>query len=207
MITAREEMRVIMAKTKVSRALKRAVPRSADVVFCIGDQVLVFREEPEGFSGPFTDEHVDGKTVSVIDGTLIKPFSRAQVKHYRRVEIQEKGATELVSNVGRNVSKDFQMTHITEIIPSTDNRARDPRMREAKKREIKGLLARGTFKIVLKSEISHGANKLGGRYVCGEQISVYDYWSNPTTCTIVPLSQHPTLIGIQSNNHLPSNET
>jgi hypothetical protein len=42
MFSARREMRDIMAKLKVSRALRRVVPPAADIVFAPGDLVLVF---------------------------------------------------------------------------------------------------------------------------------------------------------------------
>jgi hypothetical protein len=49
MISARKEMREIVAKLKISRSLRRAVPPAADNVFSPGDLVLVFQENPEGF--------------------------------------------------------------------------------------------------------------------------------------------------------------
>jgi len=165
LLAAREEMRVIMAKSKVARALKRAVPPSADEVYAVGDQVLVFREEPEGFVGPFMIEQLDCKTVYIRDGNSLRPFSRAQIKHFKQAEDQQAEATETIRQVGSSVAQDFQITHITEIISSSDQRASDPRMKEAKRKEMKGLLDRGTFKIVLRSEIPDEANRLGGRYV------------------------------------------
>jgi hypothetical protein len=64
MISARREMRDIMAQLKVSRALRREVP-PADTLFAPGDLVLVFREDPEGFYGPFTVQNIVSKTVFV----------------------------------------------------------------------------------------------------------------------------------------------
>jgi hypothetical protein len=65
MLTARHEMGNIMAKLRVTRALRRSVPPAADIMFVPGDQVLVFREDPEGFTGPFTLDNVIAKTVYV----------------------------------------------------------------------------------------------------------------------------------------------
>jgi Reverse transcriptase (RNA-dependent DNA polymerase) len=165
MIGAREEMRKLMAKAKVARALKRAVPPAADQFYAVGDRVLVFREEPEGFTGPFRIEHVDHKTIYIRDGNQTKAFSRAQVKPYREITHHREAATEVVAKIGSAVAQDFQTTYVTEVLSPNDQRSNDPKMNQAKKREIKGLLERGTFRIILKSEIPQGANVLGGRYV------------------------------------------
>jgi hypothetical protein len=50
MLAARHEMRNILAKLRVTRALRRSVPPAADILFVPGDQVLVFREDPEAFT-------------------------------------------------------------------------------------------------------------------------------------------------------------
>jgi hypothetical protein len=51
------------------------------------------------------------------------------------------------------------------VIQYGDPRARDPRTVEAKRKEIRGLLAQETFKIVSKRKVPQGANVLKGRYV------------------------------------------
>jgi hypothetical protein len=55
--------------------------------------------------------------------------------------------------------------YITEVTQHDDVRANDPKMTEAKRKEIRGLLERGIFKIIMCSKIPAGANILGGRYV------------------------------------------
>jgi hypothetical protein len=55
--------------------------------------------------------------------------------------------------------------HITELIAPRDPRANDLRMQAAKRNEFRGLLDRGTFKVIHRRDIPEGANKLGGRYV------------------------------------------
>jgi hypothetical protein len=169
MIGAREEMRKLMAKAKVARALKRAVPPGADQFYAVGDRVLVFREEPEGFTGPFRIEHVDHKTIYIRDGNQTKAFSRAQVKPYREITHHREAATEVVAKIGSAVAQDFQTTYVTEVLSPNDQRSNDPKMNQAKKREIKGLLERGTFRIILKSEIPQGANVLGGALCARDQ--------------------------------------
>jgi hypothetical protein len=53
MLTACDEMRTVMAKMKVNRALRKSVPPSADTLYFPGEHVLVFRENTKGFEGPF----------------------------------------------------------------------------------------------------------------------------------------------------------
>ena len=54
---------------------------------------------------------------------------------------------------------------LTEILDRTDPRANSAKMTEAKKKEIKNLLDRGTFKVILKEDIPHDGNILPGRFV------------------------------------------
>jgi Reverse transcriptase (RNA-dependent DNA polymerase) len=175
MLTACEEMRTILAKSKVNRALRRAVTPAADSIYTSGDEVLVFRENPAGFTGPFKVASVLDKTVYIQypDGT-IRPFSCAQLKHYRSAATSTAEGTRFLKHVTENISKNSYSTNITEIIDKKDPRTHDPRMEAAKRKEIQGLLKRGTFKVILKSEIPDGANVLGGRYV----LSIKDTGTN-----------------------------
>ena len=54
---------------------------------------------------------------------------------------------------------------MTEIIEPADSRSRSPEMIAAIKKEVKGLLARGTFKVILKEKIPKDANVFGTRFV------------------------------------------
>jgi Reverse transcriptase (RNA-dependent DNA polymerase) len=63
--------------------------------------------------------------------------------------------------------------HITEIIGPNDPRAVCPEMQREKLAEMKGLLAKGVFEIVVREEIPPGSNTLGGRYVLA--------WKDPGT--------------------------
>lgn len=53
----------------------------------------------------------------------------------------------------------------TEIIDENDERATSPEMNEAKNKESNALLERGTFKVILKEEITPDGNVLPGRFV------------------------------------------
>jgi hypothetical protein len=52
---------------------------------------------------------------------------------------------------------------IAEIIKQGDPRAM--KFEEAKRKEIQGLIDRGTWKVVLKEDVADNANVLGGRFV------------------------------------------
>jgi hypothetical protein len=95
-----EEMRSIMAKSKISRALRRAVPPATDIIYIPGEEVLVLRERPPCFVESCKIASIFGKTVNIHfpDGT-IKPFSRSQVKHYHRQLEPESPASEIISHV------------------------------------------------------------------------------------------------------------
>jgi hypothetical protein len=65
MLTACEEMRTMLEKSKVNRALRRAVIPAADSNYTSGDEVLVFPENPAGFTCPFRLASVLDKTVYI----------------------------------------------------------------------------------------------------------------------------------------------
>ena len=67
--------------------------------------------------------------------------------------------------------------HLTEITTRGDPRAYSPQMTATKKAEIKNLLERGTFKVILKEEIPPDGNILPGRFVLSVII-----WIPPARC-------------------------
>jgi Reverse transcriptase (RNA-dependent DNA polymerase) len=165
-ISAGREMRDIMAQLNVNRALRRDVTVAADTVFAPGDLVLVFREDPEGFSGPFTVQNIVSKTVFARnDQGEVKPFSCTQVKPFRQIYDPQTKATEVFTRMFSSIAAGIHQTFVTEVIRPSDTRSFDTKMKAAKQKQIRGLLERGTFKIVLRNDIPKGANKLGGRYV------------------------------------------
>lgn len=63
----------------------------------------------------------------------------------------------------KSPSEDFTLA--VEALDPIDDRARGPEMNEVKKAEICAFLERGTFKVLLREEVSHDANVLPGRFV------------------------------------------
>jgi hypothetical protein len=106
MMAARHEMRNIMEILRVTRALRTSVPPATDIEFVPGDQVLVFREDPEVFTSPFTVDNVIAKTVYVRTSKGdIKPFSCAQFKHFKTTPDLLETSNKLVTGAS---SENFQ---------------------------------------------------------------------------------------------------
>ena len=55
--------------------------------------------------------------------------------------------------------------YMTEVIHENDPRAHTPEMEAARMCEVRDLLKRGTFKVILKKELPHNANALPARFV------------------------------------------
>ena len=59
---------------------------------------------------------------------------------------------------------------MTEVIDKSDPRAKSPEMRAAIGHEVRDLLNRGTFKVILREELPDGANALHRTLRLGYQI-------------------------------------
>ena len=71
----------------------------------------------------------------------------------------------LVSQKPRTLSYSPKNTFLTDTLHPSDPRCKFPEFAEASRKEIKGLVDRGTWKIALKKNFPKGANILSGRYV------------------------------------------
>ena len=146
-----------MAQAKIDRALKHSVPPCTKDVISIGDNVLIWREELIGnrigeWLGPYSVVKTDykGKLIWTCDHD--RPFSTAQVKTYLRPgECTDSFMTSVFERLKIHSSPGlFDDIFLTEVLHPTDPRANTPEMTNAKKAEIKNLLRRGTFKVILK---------------------------------------------------------
>ena len=173
---ARKEMERHMASVRLTRALKHKAPSTADIPFEVGDKVLVLREKIVNnriaeWVGSFTVESFDPrrKVVHVRDVTVrqAKPFGFAQVKRYLSpAETSQSFFTELHEILSAFKSANEQDDiHLTEILQGDGPRANSREMSEAKRKEIKGLLDRSTFKIILREDIPPDGNVLPRRFV------------------------------------------
>ena len=172
---ARKEMSRIMATMKTRRALHHAVPPSCDRTYELGDKVLIWREKQVSqrigeWLGPFEVNAVDynRKLVFVRDVKIgqARPFNVAQVKPYLSPEVLSYLLlTDIEIGLSCFKSPVDSGCYMTEIIDPTDDRATSKEMQAAKKLEIKNLLERGTFRVLLKEEIPQDGNVLPGRFV------------------------------------------
>ena len=152
------------------------VPSDTDANFEPGDQILVWREKGHTqkngeYKGPFKVASCDRikKLVFIYDqpnGTP-RPFSIAQVKHNISPSTLSSSFFSDLNHAltpfkSPSINDDI---FITEIIPQKDPRSQTPEMQKAKLDEIRNLMKRGTFKVVLKEDIPDDANVLPGRFV------------------------------------------
>lgn len=180
---AREEVGKIMAKLRVNRALRHSVPIAADKPYEPGDSVLVWREKQVNhrigeWLGPFIVHSFDAdrKLVYIQDSKIgaPRPFNVVQVKRYITPEVL---AHSFFTDIGEGLSSfssppDDNFMYPTEILHPRDPRANGPEMGAAVRKEIKGLLDRGTFKVILREEVPPDANVLPGRFVLAIKSSI-----------------------------------
>jgi len=170
---ARVEMAKHMGKARVARALKHAVPPSADNPLKAGDQVLVWKEKVVNnrigeWLGPYTvDNYIDEKKLVYVryKDNDIRPFGIAQVKRYLTPELT---AFSLLEDINERLSyfrEPIADCHQTEVLLKSDPRAKSPEMSEAIKKEVHGLFEKGTFKVILREEVPNDGNVLPGRFV------------------------------------------
>eukprot|EP00173_Palmaria_palmata_P003801 Plantae.Rhodophyta-Palmaria_palmata.ctg414.p1 GENE.Plantae.Rhodophyta-Palmaria_palmata.ctg414~~Plantae.Rhodophyta-Palmaria_palmata.ctg414.p1 ORF type:complete len:240 (+),score=24.17 Plantae.Rhodophyta-Palmaria_palmata.ctg414:3659-4378(+) len=62
-------------------------------------------------------------------------------------------------------NKDLNEAFITVSIPNNDPRAFSKKLDEARKKELRGLIQRGSFKVILREELSPGTKAMRGRFV------------------------------------------
>lgn len=179
---ARREMEQHMARLRIKRALKHNVPRAADIVYEVGQKVLVWREKAVNnrigeWMGPYVVSGLDRdrKLVFVSDqnGGPPKPFGFAQIKpFFSNSESSNAFFVDLLESFQKYrsteepaVSPEDGQIFLTEVLDPRDERTSLPEMTEAKKTEIRSLLDRGTFKVILKEDIPPDGNVLPGRFV------------------------------------------
>eukprot|EP00171_Calliarthron_tuberculosum_P023746 IDg23746t1 len=176
--SARKEMSKHMGSLRISRALRHAIPASADTSYEPGDQVLVWREKQVNnrigeWLGPFIVHSFEPeKKLVLIQDTANgspRPFNVTQVRKYHTPEeLSRMHFAELHHSLDHFSSSDDdhdQQTYLTEIVDAKDPRATSKEISDAKKKEIRGLLERGTFKLILHEEVPSDANVLPGRFV------------------------------------------
>lgn len=133
-VDARMEMGSIFTDQKVTRALRAKLPPEVLHNINTDDQVLVFREKPERWLGPYTVSRMDSKRAFISDGKKTDAFLATQILPYtpdrRDVELIRlfRGLAEMQSNPDIN---------ITDVFYLSDKRSQTPQCCEAVAKEIK----------------------------------------------------------------------
>lgn len=170
---AKAKYEAIVANQRIIMAMRYSIPIPTDREYQIADYVLVYREEPQLWVGPMVVTEAGDKMVSVRANDGYKGrFSKTQVKFYLRdapdrdadsnfVEVLHAPLAPFRST--KNSGKPKCHVHLSKVIKPTYPRTR--MFNDAKKKEIQGLIDRGTWKIVLKDELPKEASIKDGRFV------------------------------------------
>lgn len=168
-------MEQAMAQARVQRALRHQVPSATAKSFRHGELVLIWRERVianciGGWTGPYRVARIDEArhTVYVSDSTnsAPRPYSYTQVKRYLQPQAAvERHMRDLEAALSPYRTNPIPYFFLSEKLDRNDPRASSPKMSVAKKAEIKNLIDRGTFKTILREDITKDGNVLPGRFV------------------------------------------
>lgn len=175
MESPRDELEVINARARVQQSLKKSPPPAASLTLSPMQPVYVYREKDKRWTGPHLITSVDGKRVMVDLGERTGPrkFNLSQVKPDRLPSI-----TALLPPQTGLPSPSASIPPLTSLLHPNNTSARtfyteiitphDPRsglFDEAKRNELEALIKRGTFKMVLRSELENNPNIVPSRFV------------------------------------------
>ena len=166
---ARLEMSEIVAKLKVTTALRTRVPPAASYLIKPGEQVYVHNENARRWTGPFTVTRTFEKQVWIDRHDGEKQYS---LDHC--IPVKQANGMSLLNHINYSLSTFLNNTinntetseiFLSEILKSGDPRAYSDECRMAIEKEIKGLEEKGVWRVVNRSDIPRDANILGGRFV------------------------------------------
>lgn len=165
---ARAEMETISNELRLRTALLSRLPNAATFDLEVGQAVFVYREghQPYKWTGPYKVTKIEDRQVFIDrDGQEVQ-HSRSQVKPYL-VDPPDEIVEALFTSVRSMSSRKYELTNVnlTETLHPRDPRGNMPMFTEANRKEIKGLLEKGTWKVVLKREVPADAKMLSGRFV------------------------------------------
>jgi transposase InsO family protein len=137
-LTARKEYARIVAERRVQRGLVTKPPRSADYTIEPRNMVYVYREKAKKWIGPVRCIYRSGKQALVVMDGLPKAFNIAQLKPAPIADPNPDPPTGPVA------------AFVTETVHPGDDR--ESMFDAAKRKEILGLIDRGTFQLVVRPE-------------------------------------------------------
>jgi hypothetical protein len=170
MKSARDEMTKCIAQDKVQTAL-RSVPPPATTALCEPGQLVLVWRERGGWKGPFLLSRIEGKTAFVHDTAgEPRPFSVTHIKPFvtRDSDIFATNLNRVLKQYclhDGDVEEGAMEISVTEVVNTHDPRSTSARMTTAKLRELRGLIERGTFKVVLRTELPEKPNVMSTRFV------------------------------------------
>lgn len=180
MDTARKEYVSIVNHQRVQSLLRKRVPPAIDRHLVVGEPVYVWRENLKRYSGPYpvlnlshdgTQVTLDinrGERGGVFSADCVRPATDVAEILFSQISSEFSPHSNRGPDVSRPMytgSHDDIPIFISEAVPLSDKRATEPKFTEAKKKELRGLLERGTFEMVLRQEVPSNAKVLRGRFV------------------------------------------
>ena len=170
----RTEMETVVSELRVRQAMLSKIPRCVDTILKPGDLVRVYRETDKKYVGPYPVIRVDGKQVYLfINGKEVQHgvHQILPAKEYDRITKGEEQIGTLYAMIKQFTSRPIHScikpysAHIVEILKPSDPRSHSKEAKEAKLREIEGLINKGTWKVVIEDEVPENANILTGHFV------------------------------------------
>lgn len=162
---------------KITKALKHSLSTAADKGYQPGDDVLVWRERQVNtrigeWIGPFKLFGMDSNKklgyVQDVNFGNRHPLNCVQVnRYYSALQVSQSLFWDVLRILHYTTSNEDLDCDIlmTEILDLSDHLAKSDDMGHTKMGQIRGLLNRGTFKIILQEDAIQNTNVLHGRFV------------------------------------------
>jgi Reverse transcriptase (RNA-dependent DNA polymerase) len=176
--TATAEYRKYVSERRLQTALRAKTATAMTCIHQPGDRVLVYRERPQLWEGPYSVVMQDGKivTVKLNDETSQQRFNVSNVKPYQPPDIpstvipdhlQKPSHQPSLNDHADSVDEESLVYRVmvTEIISPGDPRGNSPEFLQAKLDELQGLKNNGTWEEVWETDLPADANKMRGRFV------------------------------------------
>jgi hypothetical protein len=136
-----------VAAERIARGLRKQVTPDADRTYNPGDHIFVYREQLKHWTGPHVVAFTDGKEVRVHLG------ERGGPRSFNISSTKTAPTTPHSDDVSGSILLSAETCRIsfTEVLSHGDPRSLQ--FEDAKLDEMLGLIKRGTFKLVLRSEL------------------------------------------------------
>jgi hypothetical protein len=175
---ATAEYQKYVSERRLQEALRAKPSPAMNCLYQPGDRVLVYRERPKLWDGPYSFVMQDGKivTVKLNDETVEQRFNVSSVKPYLKPEIpgtfiqnQDQQPSQQPSHHDHEhpVAEESRVYRVmvTEIIYPRDPRGNSLEFLQAKLDELQGLKNSSTWEEVWEQDLLADANKMRGRFV------------------------------------------